>query len=33
VGTCGAVIIEPGTRTMKAVWGIPGEHPWETFRL
>jgi hypothetical protein len=33
VGTCGAVIMEPDTRTMKAVWGIPGDHPWETFQL
>jgi hypothetical protein len=31
--TCGAVIIEPGERRMKAVWGIPGDHPWETFQL
>jgi isopenicillin-N N-acyltransferase-like protein len=33
VGTCGAVIIEPAKRRMKAVWGIPGDHPWETFQL
>lgn len=33
VATCGAVIIEPGNRTMRAVWGVPGDHPWETFRL
>lgn len=33
VGTCGAVIIEPATRTMRAVWGVPGDHPWETFQL
>ena len=33
VATCGAVIIEPASRTMKAVWGIPGDHPWETFQL
>jgi isopenicillin-N N-acyltransferase-like protein len=33
VATCGAVIIEPAKRTMKAVWGIPGDHPWETFQL
>ena len=33
VATCGAVIIEPGKRRMKAVWGIPGDHPWETFQL
>ena len=33
VATCGAVIIEPGKLRMKAVWGIPGDHPWETFQL
>lgn len=33
VGTCGAVIMEPATLTMKAVWGVPGDHEWETFRL
>lgn len=33
VATCGAVIMEPATRTMRAVWGVPGDHPWETFRL
>jgi isopenicillin-N N-acyltransferase-like protein len=33
VGTCGAVIIEPAKRTMRAVWGVPGDHPWETFQL
>lgn len=33
VATCGAVIMEPATLTMKAVWGVPGDHPWETFRL
>lgn len=33
VGTCGAVIMEPTKQTMRAVWGIPGDHPWETFRL
>ena len=33
VGTCGAVIIEPAKRVMRAVWGVPGEHPWETFSL
>jgi isopenicillin-N N-acyltransferase-like protein len=33
VGTCGAVIIEPGKLRMKAVWGVPGDHPWETFQL
>jgi isopenicillin-N N-acyltransferase-like protein len=33
VGTCGAVIMTPPTLTMRAVWGVPGEHPWETFQL
>lgn len=33
VATCGAVIMEPAKRTMRAVWGIPGDHPWETFQL
>lgn len=33
VATCGAVIMEPASRTMRAVWGIPGDHPWETFQL
>lgn len=33
VGTCGAVIMEPGKRRMRSVWGIPGDHPWETFQL
>ena len=33
VGTCGAVIIEPAKRRMRAVWGLPGDHPWETFQL
>jgi hypothetical protein len=33
VATCGAVIIEPARRTMRAVWGVPGDHPWETFQL
>lgn len=33
VGTCGAVIMEPGKLSMRAVWGIPGDHAWETFRL
>lgn len=33
VGTCGAVIIEPAKRRMKAVWGVPGDNPWETFQL
>lgn len=33
VGTCGAVIFEPSVGRMRAVWGVPGEHPWETFQL
>lgn len=33
VGTCGAVILEPGPRRMRSVWGLPGEHPWEEFTL
>jgi isopenicillin-N N-acyltransferase-like protein len=33
VATCGAVIMEPARRTMRAVWGIPGDQPWETFQL
>ena len=33
VATCGAVIIEPTRRRMKAVWGVPGDHPWEIFQL
>lgn len=33
VATCGAVIMEPSKRRMRAVWGVPGDHPWETFQL
>lgn len=33
VGTCGAVWMEPAERRMRATWGRPGDHPWETFRL
>ncbi len=33
VGTCGAVIMEPGSGVMRAVWGVPGDQPWETFQL
>lgn len=33
VGTCGAVIMEPGLGRMRSVWGVPGDHPWETFQL
>lgn len=31
--TCGAVAIYPAQRRMDSVWGLPGEHPWETFQL
>lgn len=31
--TCGAVIMEPAKKQMRAVWGVPGDHPWEMFRL
>jgi isopenicillin-N N-acyltransferase-like protein len=33
IATCGAVVMEPSTRLMRAVWGVPGDHPWETFQL
>ncbi len=33
VGTCGAVIMEPPKKRLEAVWGAPGDHPWETFQL
>lgn len=33
VATCGAVVMEPARRRMRAVWGVPGDHPWETFQL
>lgn len=33
VGTCGAVIMEPALGRLRAVWGVPGDHPWETFEL
>jgi isopenicillin-N N-acyltransferase-like protein len=33
VATCGAVMIRPAERRLEAVWGLPGESPWETFRL
>jgi isopenicillin-N N-acyltransferase-like protein len=33
VATCGAVMIHPGQRRLQSVWGIPGDTPWETFRL
>ncbi len=31
--TCGAVIMNPREREMKAVWGVPGDQPWESFRF
>jgi hypothetical protein len=33
IATCGAVIMTPAKREMKAVWGVPGDNPWETFQL
>jgi isopenicillin-N N-acyltransferase-like protein len=33
VATCGAVVIRPRERRLDSVWGIPGDSPWETFRL
>ncbi|CAN5833362.1 C45 family autoproteolytic acyltransferase/hydolase [soil metagenome] len=33
VATCGAVVMKPGSRSMDAVWGQPGVHPWEHFSL
>jgi isopenicillin-N N-acyltransferase-like protein len=33
VATCGAVVIRPLERRLDSVWGIPGDGPWETFRL
>jgi hypothetical protein len=33
VATCGAVIMRPSERRMESVWGVPGDHPWETFQL
>ncbi len=33
VATCGAVVMEPKERRLRAVWGLPGDHPWETFQL
>lgn len=33
VATCGAVSMHPKSRTMRVVWGIPAEHPWELFDL
>lgn len=31
--TCGAVIMQPAMGTMRAVWGVPGDGPWETLKL
>ncbi|MEX1126150.1 MAG: C45 family peptidase [Acidimicrobiia bacterium] len=31
--TCGAVVMRPAERRMESVWGVPGDHPWETFQL
>lgn len=31
--TCGAVIMEPAIKRMRAIWGVPGDLPWETFEL
>lgn len=31
VATCGAVRMRPGALVVDAVWGRPGEHPWESF--
>jgi isopenicillin-N N-acyltransferase-like protein len=33
VATCGAVVMRTKERRLDSVWGIPGELPWETFRL
>jgi isopenicillin-N N-acyltransferase-like protein len=33
VATCGAVVIRPKEKLLDSVWGIPGESPWEPFRL
>lgn len=33
VATCGAVVMRPTVRSMEAVWGQPGAHPWEHFTL
>ena len=33
VATCGAVVIRSREKRLDAVWGIPGDHPWESFRL
>jgi isopenicillin-N N-acyltransferase like protein len=33
IATCGAVVMEPGDRRMKATIGVPGDNPWTTFGL
>lgn len=33
VATCGAVVIRPKEKKLDSVWGIPGDNPWESFRL
>ena len=33
VATCGAVVIRPKEKKLDSVWGIPGDSPWESFRL
>lgn len=33
VATCGAVVMRPRERSLDAVWGRPGEHPWEHLSL
>lgn len=33
VATCGAVVFEPAAHRMSAVWGVPGDHPWQTFTV
>jgi hypothetical protein len=25
--------MRPAERRMESVWGVPGDHPWETFQL
>lgn len=31
VATCGAVVMKPGEKSLDAVWGVPGDYPWEHF--
>ena len=33
VATCGAVVIRPMELRLDSVWGVPGDGPWESFRL